>query len=105
MELPRPSLRNPLYVAPGDWAWRGLVDAAFVARPVAAMREIPDAAKQLCQDMEDRLGSIRDIDRVYGTKPNEWATATRERRWLEYFTADTILRRLPAEAKAQEGER
>ena len=102
MELPRPSPRNPFYVAPGDWARRGLVDAAFVARSVATMREIPDAAKQLCEDIEDRLESIRAIDRVYGNELNEWATTTRERLWLEYFTADTIRRRLPAQAKDPE---
>ena len=96
MELPRPSPRHPFYVVPGDWARRGLVDAAFVARSVAAMREMPDAEKQLRQALAETLQSIRDIDRVYGSEPNEWATATRERLWLEYFTADMIRRDLSA---------
>ncbi len=85
-----PPLRDPFHVPRGDWARRGLVDAAFVARSVAAMREIPDAESRLRADMADRLESIRAIDRVFGGEPNEWATATRERLWLEYFTADSI---------------
>ena len=96
MELTRASPRHPFHVAPGDWARRGLVDAAFVARSVAAMREMPDAEKQLRAEMEDRLQSIRDIDRVYGNELNEWATTTRERLWLEHFTAESILRTLSA---------
>jgi len=92
---PRP--RHPFYVAPGDWARRGLVDAGFLARSVAAMRDLPDAEQQLREAMTETLESIRAIDRVYGTEPNEWATATRERLWLEHFTAEEILRHLGSE--------
>jgi hypothetical protein len=86
--------RHPFHVAPGDWARRGLVDERFVARSVTAMRDLPDAEQQLHEAMAETLESIRDIDRVYGTEPNEWATATRERLWLEHFTAESILRGL-----------
>ena len=89
-----PWARHPFYVRPGDWARRGLVDTEFVARSVAAMRDMPDAERQLRDAMADTLQGIRDIDRVYGTEPNKWATTTRERLWLEHFTAETILRRL-----------
>ena len=54
------------------------------------MRDLPDTERQLRAAMADKLESIRAIDRVYGAEPNEWATATRERLWLEYFTADSI---------------
>jgi hypothetical protein len=89
-----PPLRDPFHVPPGDWAKRSLVDAAFVARSVAAMRDLPDAERQLRERMAETLESIRAIDRVYGTEPNGWATATRERLWLEYFTVESILRAL-----------
>jgi hypothetical protein len=89
--------RHPFYVAPGDWARRSLVDEGFVARSVAAMRDLPDAEKQLREALADTLQGIRDIDRVYGTEPNEWATATRERLWLEHFTAEAIMRHLLAQ--------
>ena len=94
LELSAPRARHPFHVAPGDWARRGLVDAAFVERSVAMMRDLPHAERGLREAMAETLESIRDIDRVYGTEPNEWATATRERLWLEHFTAETILRRL-----------
>ena len=91
MELSRPSPRHPFYVAPGDWARRSLVDKEFVARSVASMRDMPDAERELQAAMAQTLQGIHDIDRVYGTEPNEWATATRERLWLEHFTAESIL--------------
>ena len=94
-----PAFRHPYYVAPGDWARRSLVDEGFVARSVAAMRDLPDAERQLRVAMADTLQGIRDIDRVYGTEPNEWATVTRERLWLEHFTTEIILRRLELAAK------
>ena len=93
-ELSPPQTRHPFHVAPGDWARRGLVDAAFVARSVAAMRDMPDAERQLREAMAETLQSLRDIDRVYGVEPNEWATTTRERLWLEHFTAESSLRAL-----------
>ncbi len=98
-ELSVPPSRGPFHVPPGDWARRGLVDAAFVARSVAAMRDTPDAEGQLREAMAETLESIGAIDLVYGTEPNEWATTTRERLWLEHFTAETILRRLKWETK------
>lgn len=93
-ELAAPPARDPFYVAPGDWARRGLVDTAFVERSVTALREEPDAVGQLQAASERCLKSIGDIDRVYAAEPNAWATATRERLWLEHFTVETILRRL-----------
>ena len=93
-ELTAPPPRDPFHVAPGDWARRGLVDAAFVERSVTALREEPDAVEKLQAARERCLKSIGDIDRVYGAEPNAWATATRERLWLENFTVETILRRL-----------
>ena len=98
-QLKLPTFRDPFYVPPGKWANRSLVDAAFVARSVAVMRDMPDAEQRLRAAMEGSLQSIRDIDRVYGTEPNEWATATRERLWLEHFTTETILRQLEATPK------
>lgn len=86
--------RHPFCVAPGDGARRSLADAAFVARSVAAMRDQPDAEQKLRKAMADTLQGIRDIDRVYGTEPDGWATATRERLRLAHFTAETILRGL-----------
>jgi hypothetical protein len=88
------SARGPFHVPPGDWARRGLVDAAFVARSVTALRGAPGAERQMSEAMAEKLESIRAIDRVYGTEPNEWATATRERLWLEHYTAEAILREL-----------
>ena len=90
---------GPFHIPPGEWARPGLVDAVFVERSVAAMRDLPDAERRLRDDMEESLQSIRDIDLVYGNEPNEWATATRERLWLEHFTAEAILRRLKSEKK------
>ncbi len=91
-----PLLLGPFHVPPGDWARRGLVDKAFVARSVAAMRARPDAERQLHAALERTLESIRAIDLACGSELNEWATTTRERLWLEHFTAEEILRRLPS---------
>lgn len=101
-KLSTPLTCGPFLVPPGDWARPGLVDAGFVARSAAAMRGLPDAQEQLRKAMEEKLESIRAIDRVYGTEPNEWATATRERLWLEHFTAEAILRRLNSAPKCVE---
>jgi len=84
---------------PRDWARPGLVDSGFVERSVAVMRDMPDAEQQLRRLMAECEKSIRDIDLVYGTEPNEWAAATRERLWLEFFTTEAILRRLIPGAK------
>lgn len=100
-----PVSRHPFYVAPGDWARRSLVDEGFVARYVAAMRDLPEAERRLREAMADTLQSIGDIDRVYGAGPNEWATAARERLWLEHFTVETMLRRLKAVMKGNEVRR
>jgi hypothetical protein len=94
LELPATPYRDPYHVAPGDWARPGLVDAGFVERSAAVMRDLPDAERQLRDAMAETLESIRTIDLVYGCKPNESATATRERLWQEHFTAEKILRRL-----------
>jgi hypothetical protein len=51
----------------------------------------------LTKSMEESLNGIRDIDRVYGFEPNEWAAATRARLWMEHCTAEEILRRLKSE--------
>ena len=91
-----PLSRGSFHVPPGDWARHGLVDKAFVARSVAVMRARPDAERQLRAAMERTLESIRAIDLACGNEPNEWATTTRERLWLEHFTAEEILRRLPS---------
>ena len=96
---------HPDYVRPGDWARRSLVDVAFVARSVAAMRGLPDAERQLRAAMTETLESIRAIDLVYGNEPNAWATATRERLWLEHFTAETILGRLKSATNGNEVSR
>lgn len=93
-ELAAPPTRDPLHVAPGDWARRGLVDTAFVERSVTVLREEPDATQQLQAASKRCLAAIGDIDRVYGAEPNAWATATRERLWLEHFTVEAIMRRL-----------
>jgi BMFP domain-containing protein YqiC len=97
--------RSPFFVPPGDFARPGLVDAAFVARSVAAMRELPDAEKQLRQGMAERLESIRAIDLVYREELNQWAATTRERLWLEYFTAETILTQLNSAAGGARAKR
>ena len=97
-ELFAPPARGPFHVPPGDWARPGLVDVAFVGRSVPVMREWPDAERELREAMARKLESIRGIDLVYGNEPNDWATATRERLWLEYFTAETILNRLKSAA-------
>lgn len=91
--FPEPK-RHPFDVPPGDWARRGLVDRGFVERSVAAMREQPEAERELRQAMAETLDSIRDLDRFYGCEPNAWAAATRERLWMERFTAEAILREL-----------
>jgi hypothetical protein len=91
MEL---AARGPFWVPPGDFAQRGLVDDGFVQRSVEAMRDLPDAVKRLCKGIKDCLARIQAIDLVYGVEPNEWAAATRERLWLEYFTDEAILNRL-----------
>jgi hypothetical protein len=49
--------------------------------------------------MAEKSDSIRSIDLVYGNEPNAWATATRERLWLEHFTAETILNHLKSATK------
>ncbi len=90
----------PFHVPSGDWARPGLVDAAFLGRSVAVMRDLPDAEQELREAMARKLESIRAIDLVYGTEPNDWATATRERLWLEYFTAKTISNRLKSASSA-----
>jgi len=94
LELTTSPPRGPFYVPPCDWARPGLVDAAFVGRSVAVMRDLPDAEQQLQVSMAEKLEGIRAIDLVYGKELNEWATATRERLWLEHFTAEAILRQL-----------
>jgi hypothetical protein len=98
-ELFAPPPRGPFHVPPGDWARPGLVDAAFVRRSVAVMRDSPNAERELREAMAGKLESIRAIDLVYGNEPNEWAAATRERLWLEFFTAETILNRLKSATK------
>jgi hypothetical protein len=90
---------GPLHVPPGGWARRGLVDKGFVDRSVAVMRAMPDAERRLSKSMEESLNGIREIDLVYGTEPNEWATITRERLWMQHFTAEEILRRMKSEKK------
>jgi hypothetical protein len=86
--------RDPFLVPAGDFARPGLVDAGFVQRSVEAMRDMPDAEKRLRKAIKDRLAGIERIDLVYGVEPNEWAVATRERLWLEYFTTEAILNRM-----------
>ncbi len=81
------------------------MDAALVGRSVAVMHDLPDAERQLREDMAKKLESIRAIDLVYGNEPNEWATATRERLWLEHFTAEMILNRLKTATKCNEVRR
>ena len=83
----------------GDFARPGLVDRGFVERSVAPMRELPKAAEALHQNMAERMESIRAIVLVYRGEPNLWAAATRERLWLEYFTAEAILRRLKSQSE------
>ena len=85
---------GPLSVPPGDFARPGLVDHGLVDRSVAAMREQPDAEDQLRRGMAQRLESLDSIYRGYPDELNEWAIATRDRLWMEYFTADAIFRRL-----------
>jgi hypothetical protein len=88
---------GPFSVPPGDFARPGLVDRGFVERSVAAMLNLSDAEPQLHEYMAERLESIRAIDLVYRGELNQWAAATRERLWQEYFTADAILRRLTSQ--------
>ena len=87
-------VRDCFNVPPGDFARPGLVDAGFVERSLTAMCDMPDAEEQLRRGMAERLECIRDIDLVYQDDLNQWAATTRERLWLEYFTAETILNRL-----------
>ncbi|HEY9173477.1 MAG TPA: hypothetical protein VI136_14415, partial [Verrucomicrobiae bacterium] len=89
-----PTNRGLFHIPSGDWARRGLVDRAFVERSVAAMRAQPGAERELRQAMAETLDSVRDLDRFYGCKPNAWATATRERLWMEHFTVEAILQEL-----------
>jgi hypothetical protein len=88
---------GPFFVPPGDFARPGLVDQGFVERSVTAMRELPDAERQLRDGMAERIESIRAIDLVYRDELNQWAAFTRERLWQEYFTAEAILRRLKSQ--------
>jgi len=101
-ELAAAPPRGPFHVPPGDWSRPGLVDAAFVNRSVAVMRDSPDSERQLRKVMAESLESIRAIDMVCGNEPNQWAAATRERLWLEHFTAEKILHRLKAATKCNE---
>lgn len=96
--VPDPRPRGPFSVPPGDFARPGLMDRGFVERSVAVMREMPDAERQLRKDMAERIASIRGIDLVYREELNAWAAATRERLWLEYFTAAAILQLLKSAA-------
>ena len=89
-----PLSRGSFHVPPGDWARRGLVNQVFVAHSVAAMRDRPDAEQELRAAMKRTLEGIRAIDLACGDELNEWATTTRERLWLEHFTAEEILRGL-----------
>ena len=91
---PDPRPRGVFEVPPGDFARPGLVDRGFVERSVAAMCEMPDAERQLRRDMAERIESIGAIDLVYRDELNAWGAKTRERLWLEYFTAGEILREL-----------
>ena len=100
-----PLSRGSFHVPPGEWARRGLVDAAFVARSVAVLRDRSDAEQQLRAAMERTLGRIRAIDLACGDEMNEWATTARERLWLEHFTAEEILRRLKSAKASNEVKR
>jgi hypothetical protein len=94
---------GPFSVPAGDFARPGLVDRGFVERSVAAMRNLPDAEQSLRDDMAERMASIRAIELFYGHELNAWAAVTRERLWLEYFTAETILRSLSAAGRPSAG--
>jgi hypothetical protein len=87
---------GPFSVPAGDFARPGLVDRGFVERSVAAMRDLPDAEQSLRDDTAERMACIRAIDLFYGQELNAWAAVTREWLWLEYFTAEAILRSLSA---------
>ena len=100
-----PLSRGFFHVPPGDWARRGLVNKVFVAHSVTAMRTMPDAERMLRAALERTLESIRAIDLACGDEPNEWATAPRERLWLEHFTAEEILRRLKSTMENNEVKR
>ena len=65
-----------------------------MARSAEVMRQMPDAERQLTKVMAEALEIIGDIDRVFGNELNEWAANTRERLWMEHFTAEEILRAL-----------
>jgi len=93
---------GPFHIPPGEWARPGLVDAVFVERSVAVMRGSPDSERRLQEDMAEKLESVRAIDLVYGNEATQWATATRERLWLECFTAEAILSRLKSATKCNE---
>jgi len=96
---------GPFSVPAEDFARPGLVDRGFVERSVAAMRELPSAEQELRDDMAERLESIRAIDLVYRGELNPWASATRERLWQEYFTAEAILRSLELQPALGDGKR
>ena len=96
---------GPFSVPAADFARPGLVDRGFVERSVAAMRQRPGAEQGLRDDMAERLESIRAIDLVYRGELNPWASATRERLWQEYFTAEAILRSLELQPALGDGKR
>jgi hypothetical protein len=52
--------------------------------------------------MAERMASLRALDLVYRGELNPWAAATRERLWLEYFTAEAILRSLNSQPSLSE---
>ena len=93
---------GPFSVPAGDFARPGLVDRGFVQRSVAAMRDLPGAEQELRNYMAERMASLRALDLVYRGEFNPWAAATRERLWLEYFTAEAILRSLKAQPPVSE---
>src|SRR5271157_2392511 len=103
MQLP---VRGPFDVPPGDFPRPGLVDAAFVERSAEAIRQKPNVLALLRRFLADKLESIDAIDRLYRGKLNEWAASTRQRLWMEYFTAEAVLKRLtptPGRASGAEG--
>lgn len=91
---------QPARAPRGNWSRRGLVDRGLVERSVAVMRDKPDSQAKLRKAMAEAMESISQIDLACNYEPNEWATATRERLWLEYFTAEMILERLQKEPPA-----
>jgi hypothetical protein len=84
-----------------------LVDRAFVERSVAIYRATPearyswrrlDAVATLRADLAEIKESLNALNRVYGDQFNDWAAATRELLFMEYFTVVAILRGLSADA-------